>query len=89
MAGSTTSYTLTATNTGPGTADNALLKDLPVPGLVCSSVACSGAFSGASCPAAGSTTVANLQGAGIAVPVFPPGSSVTFALTCGVTATGQ
>lgn len=88
-AGGSMTYTLTVTNTGPSDASNTVVADPIVPGVTCSTLACSGAFSGAVCPTVGSTTVAYLQGAGITVPTLPSGSSVTFSLSCGVTATGQ
>lgn len=86
-AGSTTAYTLTVANAGPSGADNALLRDPPVDGLQCTAVSCTGATGAASCPAAG-VTLANLQGSGILLDNFPPNSSISFLLTCGVLATG-
>ncbi len=88
-AGGTTSYVLTVINSGPSDAPATVLTDPIVPGVVCTTLSCSGAFSGAACPIAGSTTLAYLQGTGITVPTLPSGSSVTFTLGCGITATGQ
>jgi uncharacterized repeat protein (TIGR01451 family) len=89
VAGSTTTYNIVVSNNGPGPADQAVLRDPPTAGLACAAVNCASALGGASCPLAGSTTIANLQSAaGIALPVFPANSSLTFTVTCGVTATG-
>ena len=86
-AGSTTSYTLTVTNFGPSPAPGVMVTDAAVPGLNCISVTCSSTALNM-CPA--SPTVAALQGAGLLVsPSFPSGSSATFVISCGVTATGQ
>lgn len=86
LAGSTTTYTITASNGGPSSANSSLVKDPVAAGLNCTAVSClpSG---GAACPAV--VDIATLQGAGLAIPTFPGSSSVTFLLTCGVTATGQ
>ena len=89
VAGSTTTYTITVTTSGPSDADGTLLKDPLATGLNCTQATCSGVSGGASCPAAGSVTIASLQGAGISLPVLPAGSTVTFSVVCGVTATGQ
>jgi uncharacterized repeat protein (TIGR01451 family) len=88
-AGSTTSYSILVTNNGPGSADGAALRDPMTTGLSCTAVSCSLPTGGASCPASGSTTIANLQSlTGILLPSFPSNSSLTFNVTCGVTATG-
>jgi uncharacterized repeat protein (TIGR01451 family) len=84
VAGSTTTYTIVVSNAGPNAANNALLKDPAAPGLQCSTVSCS-ATGGAICPSA---SVAALQGAGVPIATFPAVSSLTFSLTCGVTANG-
>ena len=89
VAGSTTTYTITVTNSGPSDADGALLKDSLATGLTCTQATCSGVSGGASCPAPGSVTIASLQGAGISLPVLPASSTVAFSLVCGVAATGQ
>ena len=85
-AGATTTYTITATNDGPSAADGTIVKDLATIGLNCTTVTC-GAAGGAVCPAV--SDVATLQGAGLVLSTFPADSTVTFSLTCGVTATGQ
>ncbi len=86
VAGSTTTYTITASNGGPSLADGALVKDPTATGLNCTSITCTPS-GGATCPT--TLNVSTLQGAGLVIPTFPANSSVSFALTCGVTATGQ
>ena len=89
IAGSSTTYTITVTNSGPSDADGSLLKDPLATGLNCTQASCTGVSGGASCPTAGSVTIASLQGAGISLPGLPASSTVTFSVVCGVTATGQ
>jgi uncharacterized repeat protein (TIGR01451 family) len=85
-AGTTTTYTLTFTNSGPATADGAVIADTPGAGLSnCSVVAGSCVPSGAAaCPA----SFASFFSTGTAIPTFGAGSSVTLLVRCGVTATG-
>lgn len=85
-AGGTTAYTITVANVGPYTANSALLRDPVAAGLSCTAVTCTNAFS-ATCPTAGSVTMALLQGTGVEV-TLPPNSSMQFKVSCGVTATG-
>jgi len=85
-SGTTTSYTITVSNLGPNSANGSVLTDPPATGLNCTSVACTAASGGAICPA--SPTIAQLQGAGIVLPTLPGGSSLSFVVTCGVTASG-
>ena len=85
VAGQTTTYTIVASNTAGDNAAGAVVSDPAVAGLNCTAVTCTGA----ACPAPASVTVAALQSPGITLGSFPSGASVTFALTCGVTATGQ
>lgn len=88
--GGTTAYTLTVANLGPGAAPNALLKDPAATGLSCTSVVCGTGSVGSVCPAPGSVTIANLQGSGVPLtPTFSAGHSLTFLVTCNVTATGS
>jgi uncharacterized repeat protein (TIGR01451 family) len=88
VAGSTISYTVTFTNSGPANGSGSIAKDVPGAGLGnCSVVSCAGAGTptAATCPA----TPANLLTlAGVAVPSFPANSTLTFLVRCGVTATG-
>jgi uncharacterized repeat protein (TIGR01451 family) len=81
--GDTTTYTIAITNntgvtlsTANGNA--ALFKDPAVTNLAVSSVTCAVTAGTASCPAAGSVTVAAMQGTGITIPSMANGSVVTF-----------
>ncbi len=94
VAGGTTSYTITiATALGGVNVVNALFKDAVVPGLSCTSVTCTGVVGAAVCPSAANTTVANMTGPGIAIPLLYSdaiiGSQVIFRVDCDVTATGR
>jgi len=80
---------LTVTNYGPSAANGAVLTDPATPGLSCLSVICSTSNPAGNCPAAGSTTVANLQGSGIPLGTLPNPVTLTFTLSCSVTATGS
>lgn len=88
-AGQILTYTITAVNSGPSAASGALLTDPAASGLSCTSVACTASNPAGNCPAAGSVTITNLQGPGIPLTSFPPASTLTFEVTCGVTATGN
>jgi uncharacterized repeat protein (TIGR01451 family) len=91
-AGSTTSYTITVANFGPANAPNSVVKDAVAAGLSCTSATCALTAGTAVCPAAanGAALMAALQSAGGAsIPTFNSGSTLTFVVTCGVTATGQ
>lgn len=88
VAGGQTTYTITATNPGPGAANGARLRSPVAAGLNCSAgpIACA-ASGGAACPAG--LTVAQIQSAtGVAIPTLPSGGAVDVTLTCTVTATG-
>ena len=90
-AGSLITYTVVISNAGPAAADGSLLRDPVAAGLLCTAVSCvsaTGTTCAASAPPA-SVTLANLQGSGIPISSFPSGSSLSFSVTCGVTATGQ
>ena len=90
VAGSTTNYTITFSNAGPGSADGALARDTASAGLSsCSVISCSasGGNPAASCPAA--VNWPNLLlGGGVMLPNFPSSSSITFTVSCRVSATG-
>jgi hypothetical protein len=92
VSGASTTYTVVFTNGGPSQANSAIVVDPVVPGLSCTTAVCSAA-GGAQCPggaidgAGVSVPIASLQ-AGIAVPTFPISGTVSFAVTCSVTATG-
>lgn len=93
-AGQTVVYTVTVANLGPSAAVPSYLLDPGgVPGLSCTNVTCAATGVGATCPGAGSTTIAYLQGnagagLGIQINTFSSAQTLTFAVTCGVTATG-
>jgi uncharacterized repeat protein (TIGR01451 family) len=84
-ASGSTTYTVTVTNNGPSAADGAIVKDPVATGLNKTAAACTGTTGGAACP--GSTTTALLEGAGVVIPTFPSGATVTFTVTATVTAT--
>ncbi|MDP2064687.1 MAG: DUF11 domain-containing protein [Burkholderiaceae bacterium] len=86
-AGQTTSYTITVANGGPADAPNTVVRDPAAPGLICTAVSCAVTAGTATCPAA--PTIAVLQGTGLVLPTFNANATVTFGVTCGVTATGQ
>ena len=87
-SGDTVAYTLTLNNDGPGPGDGAVIRDPAISGVDCSAgtLTCGNATGGAVCPA--SLAVADLQGSGVTIPVFPAGGSMQFTLTCTVTASG-
>jgi uncharacterized repeat protein (TIGR01451 family) len=92
VAGSTTSYAVTITNTGPSTMVNGIFKDTPSAGLQCTSITCA-ATGPALCPnpgaAAGELSIANMTSAGgVLIPSMIPTSSLRFTINCNVTATG-
>jgi uncharacterized repeat protein (TIGR01451 family) len=80
-AGATLSYTLLVANSGPLAANGFLVQDAVVANFTQTAVTCTAATGGAACPAAGNVTVANLTGAGIAIPTLPNGGSVTFSVS--------
>ena len=83
-SGSTSTYTIVVSNTGPKPANNAVITDPSPTGLTCATATCTAA-GGASCPAqTGAALVAALQGTGATIPVLPVGGSVSFVLTCTV-----
>ncbi len=87
VSGESTTYTIVASNGGPSSADNALVRDLPSTGLACNTDPICVPAGGAVCPAALSVATFT-TGGGLFIPTFPPVSSVTFTLTCNVIATG-
>lgn len=78
-SGSSTTYTIVITNTTGAGLDGAVFTDPQVTHFTANSVSCSAA-GGASCPTSG-VTVSATQGAGIALPTMPVGSSVTFTVS--------
>lgn len=87
-AGQTVTYTIVLTNAGPQSANNAIFKDTPSAGLNCTSVSCTAASGSASCTPYAGVTIAQLLGSGITLSSFPAASSLSFAVSCGVLATG-
>ena len=86
-AGGTTSYTVTFTNSGPAAADGAVIKDASSAGLSCSVASCTPSGNGV-CPAPG--LFPNLlTPSGLTLGSFASGSTLTFIVSCAVTATGQ
>lgn len=89
QAGKTVVYTVTIANLGPSASAPSFLTDPSVAGLSCTNaVACTATGVGSSCPSAGSSTVAYLTAGGIQIDTFNSANTLTFAITCGVTATG-
>ncbi len=87
VAGSTTSYTITVANLGPADAPGTRLTDPVAPGLSCSSVTCAVTAGTASCPSP--LSVSALQTTGLLItPTFNANATLSFVVTCGVTATG-
>lgn len=86
-AGSTTTYSLVFSNTGPAAADGAIIKDVASPGLACSITNCVASGTGV-CPAAAQWPNL-LTGGGLTLSTFASAATLTFTSTCGVTATGQ
>lgn len=90
VAGQTTSYTVTVSNIGPGNAPNAIARDAAATGLSCTTAICTTTGT-ATCPAGTPAAVltALQSGGGATIPTLDANSTVTFLVTCGVTATGQ
>lgn len=90
VSGNTTNYTITFSNAGPSSANNAVAKDTSSAGLLgCTATGCSGSGSPiAVCPAP--ALWPNLfTPAGLILTSLPANSSLTFNVSCGVSATGQ
>jgi uncharacterized repeat protein (TIGR01451 family) len=89
VAGSTNSYTVTFTNSGPGDGAGSVIKDTTSSGLSnCTVTGCTG--TGAPTPAVCPAPLNNLlTPSGVTVATFPANSSLTYTVLCGVTATGQ
>jgi hypothetical protein len=82
LSKSSTTYTLVVTNNGPGAVTGEVVRDTPVSGLTCPS-GNAVTISGNGVPA-GSFTIANLTGAGIALGTLGVGQSTTLRFTCTV-----
>lgn len=83
-AGATTTYLIVIGNAGPASMDNAVLRDIANAELTLTAVACTASTGGATCPAAGVVTLANILGPGIAIPTLPVGATLTFTVTATV-----
>nr|WP_242110657.1 DUF11 domain-containing protein [Luteimonas aquatica] len=83
-SGATVNYAIAVSNNGPGSADNAVLRDPPPTNMTCSTATCGGQVGGAQCPAAtGPALLAALQsGGGVAIPALPSGGRLTVTMTC-------
>lgn len=77
----TTTYTITLTNNGPGSANGTVLTDPAAVGLTKTGVTCVAA-GGAACP---TLTVAGLEG-GVTIATLPAGGTVTLTVPVTVTA---
>jgi uncharacterized repeat protein (TIGR01451 family) len=85
-AGGTTAYTVTFANVGPAASDGTTVADTPGAGLSCTVTNCSASGTGV-CPAAGLWP--NLLSGGLQLASFASGATVSFVVSCDVTATGQ
>lgn len=84
VAGGTTVYTVTFTNSGPSDASGALIKDFPSAELTqCTVLSCTGTGA-ASC---GAPSMAALA-VGHSLPSFPSGTSIDLIIRCRINATG-
>jgi uncharacterized repeat protein (TIGR01451 family) len=90
VSGSSVTYILTVGNAGPSAADGAVLRDAAMPGLLCTDVVCTSA-TGMVCPVLAGTAAARISDiqTGLALNTFPSGGSLSFSLSCDITATGQ
>lgn len=87
VAGQTTSYTIAVANPGPSNAPGVLLTDPVATGLSCTTLTCAVTAGTAGCPA---LSISTLQSPGLVItPTFNAGSTLSFVLTCNVTATGR
>jgi uncharacterized repeat protein (TIGR01451 family) len=87
-AGSTTSYTVTFTNSGPSSANGVQIRDVTSAGLgACNVISCTpaGSPTAAVCPSPLNNLLAP---AGTNIATFPSNSSLNFVVRCDVTATG-
>jgi hypothetical protein len=89
-SGGTTTYTVTVSNNGPDI-DSATLSDPAVTGLTKTSIGTCSASGGATCPTAGNGAgqlgITNLEAGTVVIPTLPMGGSISFTVTCSVTAT--
>ena len=82
-----TSYTIAVANPGPSNAPGVLLTDPVATGLSCTTLTCAVTAGTAGCLA---LSISTLQSPGlVTTPTFNAGSTLSFVLTCNVTATGR
>ena len=88
-AGTNTTYTIVVNNAGPADASGAVIRDVASAGLSClgGPLTC-GTTPGGTCPSTIGLAVQNFLGTGLIIPAFPSGTTMTFTLSCAVTATG-
>ncbi len=79
-SGTTTTYTIIATNNGPASANGSVVSDTPLGGLSNCATSSATASGGAVAPA----SPGGLLTGGVAIPTLPAGGSVTFTVTCSV-----
>lgn len=82
ISGSTTTYTVTVTYDGPSSVTGALVQDTPGSGLTCLGTD-PVTISGSGVPA-GSFTISNLTGSGIALGTLASGQTATLTYSCKV-----
>lgn len=82
ISGSTTTYTVTVTNNGPSSVTGALIQDAPVSGLTCLATN-PVTITGNGVPA-GSFTISDLTGTGIALGTLANGQTATLTYSCKV-----
>jgi uncharacterized repeat protein (TIGR01451 family) len=77
-AGAPLSFSVLVRNNGPIGANGSIITDPAIPFYAASGVTCTGTTGGASCPAP--LTIAALQGGGMTVATFPPGSTINLVI---------
>lgn len=82
VSGSTVTYTVTVTNNGPSSVTGAIVQDVPVSGLTCTPTD-PVTITGSGVPA-GSYTISNLTGSGIALGTLALGQTSTLTYSCKV-----
>ena len=88
-AGSITAYTVTVANQGPANAPDSVFLDPAATGLNCTSVTFSATPLASITVSPSPLTLLALQSTGITLTQFPANSTATFAVTCGIAATGK
>jgi hypothetical protein len=81
LSGGATTYIVTARNTGPASANGAVVRDQPAAGLSGCAVTACNATGGAACPAAPGNL---LTAGGTAILAFPSGGTAAFTVVCSV-----